>query len=60
MGELIAEMNMAKDIAPKLMMTVKLTGVKTWQVRVWIAIRLIKLAARIMNVGVKIEDIEWS
>jgi len=51
--------DMTKDLAPKCLMTVQIVGIKKWQMRMWMATRLIKLAAIIMNVGIKFEDKPW-
>lgn len=55
----MATVDMTKDIAPQITMTIRLVGVKKWYVRLWIAKQLIKLAALIMNVGIKVEDKPW-
>jgi len=36
-------------------MNVNLTGVRTWRVRVWLGIQLLKLAGRIIGCGIHIE-----
>ena len=52
----IATLDMTKDLAPRLTMTVNIIGIKKWHIRMQIAVKLIKLAAMIMNVGLKFED----
>lgn len=52
-------LDMTKDLAPQYMITVNVVGVKKWYVRMWIATRLFKLGAKIMNVGIKFEDKPW-
>lgn len=47
--------DITKDLAPKITMTVKVSGITKWRFRVWVAGNVIKMAARIMNIGVKFE-----
>ena len=44
------------SVTPNLTVHVRVTGVKTWRVRLWLAMRLIRLAARVAGVGLRIED----
>lgn len=53
-------LDMTRDLAPRLLMTVRIVGVRKWHARMWLATRFIKLMALIMNVQVKIEDKPWS
>ena len=50
--------DMTRDLAPEITMTVGITGMGKWRARVWLAARLITLAAWIMNVGIKVVDNE--
>ena len=52
----VAAFDMTRDLAPLLTMTVSIIGLKKWHLRFWFAIRLIRLAAIIMNVGIKFEE----
>ena len=52
----VVTLDMARDIAPHYLVTVRIVGIRKWSVRVWVATRLIKLVALIMNVGVKFEE----
>jgi len=47
--------DMAKDIAPSVLMTVKVTGIAKWRIRMWVATQLIKLAGKAMNVKIALE-----
>ena len=49
-------LDMTKDVAPRFTVTIRLVGLKKWKVRLWVATKLIKLGALIMNVGIKFED----
>lgn len=49
------ELDMTKDLAPGITLTVKIIGMKKWCVRIWIGSMIIKLAALVMNVGIEIE-----
>lgn len=51
--------DMVKDIAPRCLITVNFVGEKKWYIRMWIAAKLFKLGAMIMNVGIKFEDKPW-
>jgi len=55
----MATFDMTRDLAPKVIMTVKIVGMKKWYLRMWIATKLIKLGAMIMNVGIKFEEKPW-
>ena len=55
----MARIDMTRDVAPQLTMTVTMVGMKKWVVRLWVATQLMKLAAWIMNMGIKIEDTPW-
>ena len=39
-------------------MTVKITGLGKWRFQVWLAIRLLKLAAFVLNVNIVLETTE--
>lgn len=43
------------SITKNMIMTVKMTGVKIWKIRVKIAMQFIKIASWIMGVGIEIE-----
>lgn len=47
--------DVSKDIAPSVLMTVKVIGITKWRIRMWIAAMLIKLAGKVMNVGIALE-----
>ena len=47
-----------KSITKNMVMTVEVTGMARWRIRVKIAIQLIRVASWIMGVGVRIETPE--
>jgi hypothetical protein len=47
-----------KSITKDMVMTVEVTGMERWRIRVKIAIQLIRVASWIMGVGVRIETPE--
>ena len=47
-------LDMTKDMAPQITVTVRLDGVRQWAIRVWIGTRLIWLAGRIMNTSMQV------
>jgi hypothetical protein len=51
----IAKLDITKDLAPDLTVAVKLVGVQKYHIRLWVARQFIKLAAKIMNCGIKID-----
>ena len=44
-----------KDIAPDIMITVRVRGMNIWLAKFWIAKQLFRLGARIANVGIEFE-----
>jgi hypothetical protein len=44
-----------RELASHVTMTVKVTGQRRYQVRWWIASRLIRLAALVAGIGIEIE-----
>lgn len=52
----ITKFDITKDLAPSLTLTVKMVGVQRHYIRLWIARQLFKLAAKIMNCGIKIDS----
>ncbi len=48
--------DMTKDVAPGMMITIKLSGVRKWKVRLWIAGLLFRLGAKVMNVGIEFKQ----
>ena len=51
--------DVTNDLAPQCTITVRVVGINKWRVRVRVASKIIKLAAFIMNVGLKFEDKPW-
>ena len=45
-------------ITKDLVMTIKITGMGRWKCRLWMGRQLIKLAALLMEVGIKFENEE--
>ena len=43
------------NVTKNLTLTLTLTGVRSWQARVWVGTQLIRLAARVMGVGFRVE-----
>ena len=52
-------LDMTNDIAPSCTLTASIIGMRKWGFRKEIATRLMKLAARVINVGIKFEDQPW-
>lgn len=47
----------ASDLLKSVTLTVKITGLRSFRVRVWLGVQLLKLAARIIGVGkIEIEE----
>lgn len=44
------------SVTDRMTVTVRVTGVRVWRARLWMAIQLFKLGARIAGVGLHVED----
>lgn len=53
------KVDITKDLAPKFTITVRIIGIKSFRIRLWIAKQLIKLATLIINTKVKFEKAPW-
>ena len=53
------KLDMTEDMAPRIMVTIKVVGIKRWVIRLWVAKQLFKLAGRITNMGIKFEEQPW-
>jgi len=58
MSVTVAKLDITRHIMPECVMTVRIVNTKEWHARLWIATRLFKLGAAIMNTEIKFEGQE--
>ena len=54
MADLNARVPMTR-ITRDITMNIEVTGVRVWRVRMWLAVKIMRLAAWVAGVGIKIE-----
>lgn len=52
-------LDISRDLAPRLELSVRIVGVKKWRIRLWVAKQLFRVAAWISNMGIKFEEKPW-
>ena len=59
MASEVIKLDMVKDVAPRLTLTVRFVGMREMSIRLWIARQLLKVAAWVTNMDIKFEEKPW-